>query len=78
MNSLQLERFKSVHDPEGHELTHNYRHIQPLNSRALIYVQSDSAEYGADFGGGNNSINLKYSLPLMIISAIIGLIGMKV
>lgn len=24
---------------DGHKLTHNYRHIQPLNSRALVFVE---------------------------------------
>ncbi len=48
ISAEQLERFKSVHDSEGHELTHNYRHIQPLNSRSLIYVQGpENTDSGA-------------------------------
>lgn len=27
-----------VKDSEGHELTHNYRSVQPLNARALVYI----------------------------------------
>lgn len=60
----QLERFKTVADEEGHALTHNYRHIQPLNSRALIYVKSvEELESGA--------FKTFISLPLMIISAFV-------
>lgn len=58
----QLERFKTVFDDEGHLLTHNYRHIQPLNSRALIYVKSTDDNSGA--------LNVQVSLPLVLLSAI--------
>jgi carbonic anhydrase len=66
----QLERFKSVHDDSGHELTHNYRHIQPLNSRALIYVQ------GEGFDGSAASAKF-ISLPLILMTMIFGIIRMK-
>lgn len=66
----QLERFKSVHDPEGHELTHNYRHIKPLNSRALIYVEGDFNE--------NSAHQIKaLSVPLLAISTFLVFFGMK-
>lgn len=58
----QLEMFKTVIDDEGHELTHNYRHIQPLNSRALIYVKSTEDNSGA--------LNVQLSLPLFLLSAV--------
>lgn len=35
----QIERFKMTMDDSGHQLTHNYRPLKPLNSRALIYVE---------------------------------------
>lgn len=34
----QAELFKKVKSSHGEELTHNYRSIQPLNSRSLVYV----------------------------------------
>ncbi|XP_029733906.2 carbonic anhydrase 1-like [Aedes albopictus] len=33
----QVELFKTIHDPTGHELVVNYRSLQPLNARALVY-----------------------------------------
>ncbi|KAG5669948.1 hypothetical protein PVAND_000237 [Polypedilum vanderplanki] len=67
----QLERFKSVHDDSGHELTHNYRHIQPLNSRALIYVEG---EYNPNSANSFKS----FSASILIISVIFAFIGMKI
>jgi hypothetical protein len=59
-----------VHDDSGHELTHNYRHIQPLNSRALIYVEGDYNPNAASFKS--------FSAPLMMVAAVIAaLVGMK-
>lgn len=63
----QLQRFKTVYDDEGHVLTHNYRHIQPLNSRALVYVKTTDDESGA--------LNVQLSLPLIALSTI--LVAMK-
>lgn len=34
----QAELFKHVKDSHGAELTHNYRSLQPLNSRSLVYA----------------------------------------
>lgn len=34
----QAELFKHVKDSHGAELTHNFRSLQPLNSRALVYA----------------------------------------
>lgn len=34
----QAEVFKKVKSAHGSELTHNYRSLQPLNSRSLVYV----------------------------------------
>jgi hypothetical protein len=49
-------------------LTHNYRHIQPLNSRALIYVKGYSGN-GASIGS--------ISVTMMIVSSIVTLVGFK-
>lgn len=35
----QIERFKDVKDDKGEALTHNYRTLQRLNSRPLVYVK---------------------------------------
>jgi hypothetical protein len=64
-----VERFKSVQDDEGKKLTHNYRHIQPLNSRALIYVKG--------FNGGNGASIGSVSITMLIVSSIATLIGFK-
>lgn len=34
----QIERFKDTKDVKGEQLTHNYRLVQRLNSRPLVYV----------------------------------------
>lgn len=65
----QLERFKSVHDDSGHELKHNYRHIQPLNSRSLIYVPGHG--YTENFAVSTKLI----SIPLIIVTSLIALKG---
>lgn len=41
----QIERFKQVKDPDGNLLTHNFRQLQRLNSRPLVYVRDDNAFY---------------------------------
>ncbi|XP_055324799.1 carbonic anhydrase 1 [Sitodiplosis mosellana] len=37
----QIERFKQVKDADGALLTHNFRQLQRLNSRTLVYVRDD-------------------------------------
>ncbi|KAJ6638389.1 Carbonic anhydrase 2 [Pseudolycoriella hygida] len=37
---LQIERFKETTDDVGAQLTNNYRQLQRLNSRPLVYVKS--------------------------------------
>lgn len=34
----QLERLKNIRKEDGTELTNNFRSVQPLNSRSLVYV----------------------------------------
>lgn len=41
VSAEQVERFKLVKTEEGHELTHNYRSLQPLNDRVLAYVSDE-------------------------------------
>ncbi|CAO1439519.1 unnamed protein product [Diamesa hyperborea] len=58
----QVERFKSVQADDGQKLTHNYRSIQPLNNRALVYVK------GFVDSGVTSISNI--SVLLMIFSAV--------
>lgn len=37
----------TIKSDDGHELTHNYRSLQALNARALVYVMDDSVDSGA-------------------------------
>lgn len=37
----QVERFKTLKSDKGQELTHNFRSVKPLGSRALVYVSGD-------------------------------------
>uniref|UniRef100_A0A182MTP2 Carbonic anhydrase n=1 Tax=Anopheles culicifacies TaxID=139723 RepID=A0A182MTP2_9DIPT len=34
----QIEQFKAIHDQNGRELLNNFRSLQPLNARALVYA----------------------------------------
>ncbi|ETN63333.1 carbonic anhydrase [Anopheles darlingi] len=48
----QVDQFKVIHDQSGHELVNNYRSVQPLNARSLVYAReweraSDSASGSA-------------------------------
>lgn len=65
----QLEEFKTVHDGEHDELVLNYRQVQPLNARALVWVAE--AERSVDGGGGSllrvNSISMTAGLLLSIV-----------
>lgn len=53
----QIERFKLVKDAEGALLTHNFRQLQRLNSRPLVYVRDDFID-----GLGSSSETLHCSL----------------
>lgn len=44
---LQIERFKETTDDVGGALTHNYRQLQRLNSRPLVYVKQSYGDSGA-------------------------------
>lgn len=37
----------NIKDGEGHILTHNYRSVQPLNARALVYISEESPDNSA-------------------------------
>lgn len=46
----QIVRFKDTKDERGEPLTHNYRLVQRLNSRPLIYVQGSALPAPGDSG----------------------------
>lgn len=35
---MQIELFRNIHDDEGHQLTHNFRPIQPIGDRQVWFV----------------------------------------
>lgn len=38
----QIERLKQLKDDQGHNVTHNFREVQRLNSRPLAYITDDT------------------------------------
>lgn len=60
----QIERFKQVKDADGALLTHNFRSLQRLNSRPLVYVRDDFHN-----GLGSSAAGLRF--PLASIIAVI-------
>lgn len=36
-SQLQIEAFRALEDEEGHPLTHNFRPIQPLGDRVVLF-----------------------------------------
>lgn len=63
-----MDRFKSVHIDAEHKLTHNYRHIQPLNDRALVYVKGFS---------GNGAPIKSVSVAIVLLTSIVAVVGFK-
>lgn len=62
----QVELFKTIHDPSGHELVINFRSVQPLNARALVYTREmDYAGSGA--AGRLSSLYLATSAALLVV-----------
>lgn len=65
----QLEEFKTVRDEKHEELVLNYRPVQPLNARALVWVTD--AEAKPDDGGSSllriNSVAMTAGLLLSIV-----------
>ncbi|XP_035913451.1 carbonic anhydrase 1-like [Anopheles stephensi] len=59
----QIEQFKAIHDQNGRELVNNFRSIQPLNARALVYVNV--------WDGQGNSL----ATALRLDTLLLGLVG---
>lgn len=47
---MQIELFRTIHDDEGHSLTHNFRPTQPVGDRAVYFVESRKSMGTDDFG----------------------------
>uniref|UniRef100_A0A6B2E880 Carbonic anhydrase n=1 Tax=Phlebotomus kandelakii TaxID=1109342 RepID=A0A6B2E880_9DIPT len=62
----QLERFKSIKTNNGTILTHNFRTVQPLNARPLIYVAPIDYELEAS---SSNTIQFSSALAICIFVA---------
>lgn len=60
----QIERFKQVKDVDGALLTHNFRTLQRLNSRPLVYVRNDFPS------GMSSSETLRHSFAALIVATI--------
>lgn len=66
----QVELFKTIHDPTGHELVINYRSLQPLNARALVYTTD------MDYSGSGSSKMLPVALVTLLGTVIAALLAM--
>lgn len=53
---LQIERFKETTDDLGAQLTNNFRQLQRLNSRPLVYVKQSVGD------GGSSITTVSFSL----------------
>lgn len=62
----QIERFKQVKDVDGALLTHNFRQLQRLNSRPLVYVRDEFI--GGKYSAAPKSMHLS---TIMLASIII-------
>lgn len=60
----QIERFKKVKDDNGKYLTHNFRQVQKLNSRPLVYAMDDVYYSAASI---TTSLYIKYALVATIL-----------
>lgn len=61
---LQIERFKETTDELGAQLTHNYRQLQRLNSRPLVYVKQS---YGDSAGSMTTTLSVSLLVMMQII-----------
>lgn len=70
----QIERFQQVKDTDGNALTHNFRQLQRLNSRPLVYVRDDNSFYIHSAASGIQTISagLIFSIILMLTVQIFG------
>ncbi|KXJ83123.1 hypothetical protein RP20_CCG008959, partial [Aedes albopictus] len=62
----QVELFKTIHDPTGHELVVNYRSLQPLNARALVYHSEK------DYSGSGTTLRVgALTLIMAVVAALL-------
>lgn len=67
----QLEALKLVKSSSGAELLHNYRQIQPLNSRALIYANDKEMAESSDFVNAAHALSLSSFGVLLLVFLVI-------
>lgn len=65
----QIERFKQVKDSGGALLTHNFRQLQRLNSRPLVYARDDLLD-----GDHSASNTLQFSGTIIVSATIIQIV----
>jgi len=65
---LQIERFKETTDDLGVQLTHNYRQLQRLNSRPLVYVKNS---YIDDSSSSMATVSISLLVLMQIIRKIL-------
>lgn len=61
----QIERFKQVKDVDGALLTHNFRQLQRLNSRPLVYVRDDFID--GKHSAASKSMHLSMAMLITVI-----------
>lgn len=67
----QLEALKLVKSASGTELLHNYRQVQPLNSRSLVYVTHEEVEEIEGYKNGANMSLLSGGWLGMVLSLLL-------
>lgn len=69
----QLEALKLVKSSDGTELIHNYRQVQPLNRRSLIYATHEDTEQSLEYmaGGAPGDAYLSLSSWFHVIGAFV-------
>lgn len=73
----QVHKMKSLIPTEsGKSLTHNYRTLQPLNSRVLAYISPDNIRMLGDDNSSGNSNNVKYNSFGIVFMTIICIFNM--
>lgn len=73
MEMSQIVRFKETKDLDGQTMTHNFRTLQRLNSRPLIYV------HGAPIDDGSTAANgwMVASVGLLLMGQMVSMLGSR-
>ncbi|XP_050099426.1 carbonic anhydrase 1 [Anopheles aquasalis] len=63
----QVDQFKVIHDQSGHELVNNYRSVQPLNARSLVYAREWARTVGESGSGARAGVTVPAGLLLLLL-----------